>query len=316
MVEQAKTAMQTGSNGDHEGMVSIGSYSLYINVAGPERRPGEPLVIVVAGMGDSHWSWKGVQRLASRHHRVCLYERSGIGRSASAITGPRTAGVMALELQELLHAAELRGPYVVVAHSYGAIVAREFMALDETRIAGMLFVDSEQELSYKRLQVPWDSVHAVLGNLDYYETTGLDAEHVLTSEEWQRIKDEENKNQAAVEAEQAESDGSCDTLAEKQQLMQHSLHPKPVAVLKANSLREYTRILKAGADAGNGTPEQRAEMEALMERMRELEEPLQREQMLLSPGHSRFIHVQDGHNVQVTNPEIIVSELAWVMERA
>lgn len=50
-----------------EGLVSIGTHSLYLRAAGPVRSPGTPAVIGIAGLGDSSVTWTAVQRHVSRN---------------------------------------------------------------------------------------------------------------------------------------------------------------------------------------------------------------------------------------------------------
>ena len=76
--------------------------------------------------------------------RVLLYDRSGLGhseRSPKKDTGP----VAADELSMLLKAVGLRGPYVLVAHSYGGCVAREFLHLHSKDVVGMVLSETGTE---------------------------------------------------------------------------------------------------------------------------------------------------------------------------
>jgi pimeloyl-ACP methyl ester carboxylesterase len=101
---------------------------------------GRPVVVLDAGLGDWSPSWIPIQqRLASRT-TVCAYDRAGYGFSDPAST-PRTSFAIARELHALLHAANLPGPYVLVAHSFGGLNVQAFTELYRHDVAGLVLVD-------------------------------------------------------------------------------------------------------------------------------------------------------------------------------
>ena len=126
------------------GLVPIGTHKLYVSASGPIRKPGEPLLIVLPGANAACESWEPVSSFLQDTVRVLLYDRSGLGRSEN---GPnRDTGPMAAEeLSTLLKAVDLPGPYVLVAHSYGGCVAREFLHLRDRDIAGMVLSETGTE---------------------------------------------------------------------------------------------------------------------------------------------------------------------------
>lgn len=76
--------------------------------------------------------------------RVLLYDRSGLGRSEH---GPNQdiGPIAANELSMLLKAVNLPGPYILVAHSYGGCVAREFLHLHPRDVVGMVLSETGTE---------------------------------------------------------------------------------------------------------------------------------------------------------------------------
>src|ERR1700761_675590 len=132
----------------HSGLVSIDTHNLYLSISGPPRRDSEVLVIIFVGAGDIAASWAPVVRLAAAAaspFRILLYDRSGLGRSER---GPNraVATAAAAELRGALDAAGLAPPYVLCAHSYGAIVAREFLhAAQPADVAGMVLAEASTE---------------------------------------------------------------------------------------------------------------------------------------------------------------------------
>lgn len=101
---------------------------------------GRPVVVLDAGLGDWSPSWIPIQeRLASRT-TVCAYDRAGYGFSDPA-SSPRTSDAIARELHDLLHAANLPAPYVLVGHSFGGLNVLAFTRLYRREVAGLVLVD-------------------------------------------------------------------------------------------------------------------------------------------------------------------------------
>ena len=126
------------------GLVSIGTHKLYATTSGPIRMLGDPLLIVFPGSNAACKSWEPVSSLIQATVRVLLYDRSGLGRSEH---GPNrdTGPVAADELSMLLKAANLPGPYILVAHSYGGCVAREFLHQHTRDVVGMVLLETGTE---------------------------------------------------------------------------------------------------------------------------------------------------------------------------
>ena len=133
--------------GDKEGLVSIGTHKLYISVLGPPRLPSQPIIIIFPGSGAACDTWKPVSKLISSFARVLLYDRSGLGRSDNSKNrAERESGSLsARELSRLLEATEINAPYVLVAHSYGGCVAREFLQLHSRVVVGTVLSETGTE---------------------------------------------------------------------------------------------------------------------------------------------------------------------------
>jgi pimeloyl-ACP methyl ester carboxylesterase len=99
-----------------------GGYRIAVTDRSSQPTPDAPAVVVVTGAGDCQASWAAVaERLADRT-RVITYDRAGLGWSAQ---GPApTADRYVTELQAVLDARLPEGPYVLVGHSLGGLVAR------------------------------------------------------------------------------------------------------------------------------------------------------------------------------------------------
>ena len=105
---------------------------------------GGPAVVFLPGAGLVGLDYLNV------HDRVCefttsvLYDRGGTGWSDTAEL-PRTAAQVATELHELLRAADVPAPYVLVAHSIGGAYARRYAQLFPEEMAGMVYLDAFHE---------------------------------------------------------------------------------------------------------------------------------------------------------------------------
>lgn len=104
------------------------------------RGTGSPTVVLEAGLGESSLTWSEVAPAVAAHTRVCAYDRPGYGWSEAA-EGPHDADAQAQRLRALLAAADEPGPYVLVAHSYGSLIARLLAAAEPEAVAGLLLVE-------------------------------------------------------------------------------------------------------------------------------------------------------------------------------
>jgi pimeloyl-ACP methyl ester carboxylesterase len=81
-----------------------------------------------------------VQPRVAQFARVCAYDRAGDGWSDLG-PHPRTMRQQAYELHALLGRGGERPPYVLVGHSYGAVVVQLYAATYPADVAGMVLVD-------------------------------------------------------------------------------------------------------------------------------------------------------------------------------
>jgi hypothetical protein len=138
---------------------NIGGYRLAYECAGT----GRPAVILEAGYTASGIDTYGpvIVPVLARRTRVCTYDRAGDGLSDArpASVRPLTGATQARELHTLLGVIGAGPPYVLVGHSYGGMITREFAALYPGQVTGMVLLDasSEPEVAvYDRLHAgPW-----------------------------------------------------------------------------------------------------------------------------------------------------------------
>jgi len=121
-------------------LVDIGGYRLHLNCTGK----GEPTVVLIPGSGDFSFDWSLVQPGVSAFTRVCSYDLAGFAWSDPGPL-PRTMRQEAYELHTLLKTARIKGPYVIVGHSLGGLIARVYAGTYPAEVAGMLLVDATHE---------------------------------------------------------------------------------------------------------------------------------------------------------------------------
>jgi len=106
---------------------------------------GSPTVILEAGASAFAIDWTLVQREIAKSHRVCSYDRAGMGWSdplpADAIAAERDTP----DLHALLEAAKERPPYLLVGASNGGLQIRHYLAQFPNDVIGLVFVDPATE---------------------------------------------------------------------------------------------------------------------------------------------------------------------------
>ena len=130
------------ANGLPGATVRVHGRRLYFQCAGK----GEPTVILEAGLGGDSSTWVNVHSKLEAITRTCSYDRAGLGLTESMYaghlgSGARDADVVVGDLETLLDEAAIDGPYVVVGHSYGGLLARVFAGRNDN-VEGIVFVDS------------------------------------------------------------------------------------------------------------------------------------------------------------------------------
>jgi pimeloyl-ACP methyl ester carboxylesterase len=131
----------------------IGGQRLWLHKSGA----GEPAVVFVPAASNVGLDYLNVHDRISAITTSVLYDRGGTGWS-DPMPLPRTAADVATELRDLLAAAAVPGPYVLVAHSLGGAYARRFAQLYPDQVAGVVSLDAFHE--------DWDTYMAERLRLD------------------------------------------------------------------------------------------------------------------------------------------------------
>ena len=160
---EATTAGQgkaTPVRGNFAGQIAIGNgRKLYLRCKGS----GRPAVVLESGIHDSSDPWTLTQTEppvvsspavfsgVAHFTRVCRYDRPGTIRytdppalttRSTPVKMPRTLPGLASDMRKLLRRSGIRGPYMLVGHSFGGMIVRLFAQTYPSKVAGLVFVDA------------------------------------------------------------------------------------------------------------------------------------------------------------------------------
>lgn len=298
--------------GDHSGLVQIpGNRSLFLRAAGPKRTTkSTPAVIIEHGLGGSCSEWLAVQRLVAKIARVYVYERAGyVPSDPPSPEQPPTYTTIAADLKSLLDSADVQPPYVLVGHSLGGHLIRQFLAdYGSDVVKGMLIVDSAPVTT--KLPDNWPEL---LGDSSYFGIAGVDANHAIPDDEYAEVKAGDARNEAIASLEMQHKDQSASELNDRLKGKQ-ALGDGRLSVIFCDEATDLRKIYDYGVRNGNGSNEAQEALKKRLEDMSQLDERGMRKHLALS-SNARFVKAvgkQKTHNVQVVDPKFVAREVEWV----
>ena len=308
------------NKGAHRSLVSIGTHKLALDVSGPDRRPGQPVILILHGLASTMAQWPAARRRISMFARVVDYDRSGLGMSEEG-PEPPTGLSAAQELSALLEVAKIEPPYITVAHSWGAIASLEFMNIRPQDISAMVFADGTAPGFWSVLPMfpAMSEFKVIIEGLDYMEAIGMHVETRLDAEEWDALQkegkeNEKHKRQAAKEFEFMS--GTFVEIEKKDLLGQTSpkLGNRPVCVIKGNHpTRDVQRLYEKGILRGNGTEEERKKIREAIDVWVEHEKGFHESFLKLSTKGHWIDAPNSGHWIHQTEPELVAEGVHWAL---
>lgn len=301
-------------------LTNIGTHSLALYAHGPEpENSKEPVVLFISGVASTSLNWAAVVRLLPSSLRSYTYDRSGYRNSELSPIAP-TAENVALELSLLIKAAHISNPLIIVGHSWAGVLINEFIALtgNGAHISGLVLVDANHETALQVLDVNDPSLAAIAKGVEAYSGMGIEAEHKLTQEEWDAFRADEATEKFKLVEQQEEFEQyvpSFETLRKKNMGDKQPLvGDKPVYVIGGMRSRDWNGLYKVGVEKGNGTEEQRRQVRELIRTADEKNMSLMKEFLKLSTKSKLVFAHESGHFVQLTQPEIVVDGVEWVLK--
>ena len=105
---------------------------------------GRPAVVILPGGGAVGLDYLNIQERAAKLSTSVVYDRAGTGWSERTEL-PRTCAEVTEELRELLQAAAVPAPYLLVGHSLGGLYARYYAARFPGEVAALLLIEPAHE---------------------------------------------------------------------------------------------------------------------------------------------------------------------------
>jgi len=121
-------------------LVTVDGHKMQYQLSGN----GRATVVFENGFGQTLNDWDNVFFDVAGFAKVIRYDRMGYGGS-EATDKPRTFKQIASELHDMLHQANMPGPYILVGHSMGAAIIRAFADQYKGETAGLVLIDPFQE---------------------------------------------------------------------------------------------------------------------------------------------------------------------------
>ncbi len=124
-----------------------GGRRLHLHCEGPA--DGRAVAVIVPGWGGLSVMYEGAVAELARTRRACVYDRAGLAWSDAGPL-PRTMERQSADLHALLAASGEKGPFVLVAHSYGGLIARDYARRHAADLAGLVLADVSVEYDVYR----------------------------------------------------------------------------------------------------------------------------------------------------------------------
>jgi pimeloyl-ACP methyl ester carboxylesterase len=122
-------------------LIDVDGQRFHAHIMGPplSEKASTP-VVFEAGIGATSLSWRLVQSEIAKTRQTISYDRAGLGWSDSRNT-PRDLDQLVEELRTLLNRTGAATPRILVAHSFGGLVAVHYASRYPQELAGIVLVD-------------------------------------------------------------------------------------------------------------------------------------------------------------------------------
>ena len=291
-------------------LYEVGNYRLHLFCTGE----GSPTVILEAGAGNPSIGWSVVQSEIEGFTRVCSYDRPGFGWSDPPAS-PLSREQVAILLHDLLRAAHVSGPYILVGHSAGGEYIRAYTRQYSSEVLGMVFVDSSHEsetlrypakfLTFNRYQLMTQKICQVLSPFGLVRLiklwssflpqalTATDIGKSLTSTLYRSGYCKAAYAEAAVLGSPGQS-GELDSLGDL-----------PLIVLSAGAFNEN---IPNSVVTAMGGPD-------VLVQVVQVHDEIQQELASLSTTGKLIVAETSGHEIHWYQPELVVDAIQTIVEQ-
>jgi len=123
------------------------------------------LVVFESGAGNDHtvWTNKGVATQINSNFDVLMYDRAGYGKSENGPT-PRNIDRLRSELEIVINKFSNGRKVILIGHSLGGLIIRDYAIKNPLKTAALLFVDPSHEFYNKPSQADEDLLYETAKN--------------------------------------------------------------------------------------------------------------------------------------------------------
>ncbi|RDG39911.1 alpha/beta fold hydrolase [Streptomyces corynorhini] len=121
--------------------IKVGDRSVNVSCSGKTAEKDQPLVLLLAGVGDGLGKIAGLQKTLSEQARVCSYDRLGEGASDKP-KGLQHQADSAKILTAVLDDVAGDRPAVLAGHSLGGQIAARYAPEHQDRVKGLVLMDA------------------------------------------------------------------------------------------------------------------------------------------------------------------------------
>jgi pimeloyl-ACP methyl ester carboxylesterase len=266
-----------------------GGRMMYIECQGS----GSPTVLLISGNDAASDLWHAADQKGptvyddiQKTTRVCAYDRPGAPHldqtfsRSDPVPQPTSPQNGVNDLVALLKAADVPGPYVLVAHSFGGTIARVFTGEHPDEVKGIVFVDAfTPELRAHMTPAEWKT---------WKHVSTRPAETLAAYPDLERQNFDETLDQTAAAA---------------------ALRPMPVVVLTASD--KYVDVVPKLIKAGELPSDTPPDLGAVVDRANS---PAQNELAALVPGAVHITDTHSGHNIMIDNAPVVIKAIRMVVD--